>query len=237
MLSFPVAHSRTDKYKHTPIGNLNLKKAQFNTEVNSAVAEAEAAARIETAKQQQEVVRAETKQRSVEAEVELEIADKEVEREKKLREGKSAAELLAQTNRAEGIRVLAKAEAEKTEMMGNAAAEVGLAEAKAIKAKGAAEAEILQMKADAYKNYGEAAMVSMVVDKLPALAESVAKPLSNVGKMVVVSNDGSVGSKLTGDVGRMISQLPEVVNGLTGVDITKAMQKFADNAGESKDTI
>jgi len=218
--------------------NLNLKRAQFDTQVNSAVAEAEAAAQIESAKQKQAVVRAETTQRAVEAEVELQIADKEVEREKKLREGKSAAELLAQKNRAEGIRVLAEAEAQKTEMMGNAEAQVGLAEAKAIKAKGEAEAEVLQKKADAYKNYGEAAMVSMVVEKLPVIAESVARPLGNVGKMVVVSNDGSVGSKLTGDIGRMISQLPEVVNGLTGVDITKAMKAIADKTGEeSKDTI
>ena len=90
--------------------NLNMKKAEYGTQVNTANAEAEAASRIERAKQQQKVVRAETEQRAVEAEVELIVADREVEREKKLRDGKSAAELMAQRNRAEGIRVLAQAE-------------------------------------------------------------------------------------------------------------------------------
>ena len=131
----------------------------------------------------------------------------------------------------QGIRVIAQAEAEKVEMMGRAEAQVGLADATAIKAKGEAEAEVLQKKAEAFKQYGEAAMVQMVVEKLPELAESIARPLANVDKMVVVSNDGSIGSKLTTDISRIVSQLPETVDALTGVDITKAIKNVSQKVG------
>ena len=44
---------------------------------------------------------------------------------------------------------------------------VGAAEATAIEAIGKAEAERMRMKAAAYKQYGDAAMMSLVLDALP----------------------------------------------------------------------
>ena len=54
----------------------------------------------------------------------------------------------------------AKGEAEKIR-------NVGAAEATAIEAIGKAEAEMMRMKAAAYKQYGDAAMMSLVLEALP----------------------------------------------------------------------
>merc|ERR1711959_857667 len=88
---------------------------------------------------------------------------------------------------------------------------IGDAEAAATLAKDAAEAEVLEKKADAYKRYGEAAMIELVVEKLPAIAHAVADPLKQTEKMVFVSSDNAAGSQLTGDITKMMAQLPETV--------------------------
>lgn len=55
---------------------------------------------------------------------------------------------------------VARAEAEKTKMIGSA-------DAYAIESVGKAEAEGMRMKAAAYKQYGDAAVMSLVLDALP----------------------------------------------------------------------
>merc|ERR1711943_72214 len=108
---------------------------------------------------------------------------------------------------------------------------LGEAEARANEAKGAAEAAVLQKKADAWKQCGDAALVQMVVEKLPELAANMAAPLANTKNMVFVSNEGNAGSNLTGDVSRMLSQLPATVEGLTGIDMKKLITRTRDGEG------
>lgn len=55
---------------------------------------------------------------------------------------------------------LARADAEKIRLIGEA-------EASAIEAVGKAEAERMRLKASAYKQYGDAAMVSLILQTLP----------------------------------------------------------------------
>jgi len=198
--------------------DLNVKKAAFETEVNRAHAEAEAAGSIEDAKQQQAVVREKTQQKVVEAQVRLEITDREVERKKKELEGQSMAELMQEKNRAEAVRVKATAEAERIRMLGDA-------EAAAKEASGSADAAVLEKKADAWKEYGDAALVQLVVDKMPELAAAMSAPLANTKEMVFVSNEGNAASSLTGDVGKMMSQLPATVHALSGIDIRQIMKR------------
>ena len=69
------------------------------------------------------------------------------------------------------------AEAEATRMKGQALAE-------AMKA----EAEAMREKAEAYKQYGEAAVVQMIVEKLPELAKNIAEPLAQTDKIVIIDN-------------------------------------------------
>lgn len=204
--------------------DLNLKRAGFDAEVNKEREVANASGRIEKAIQDQQVKRALVQQEVVEAEVRLKVADQEVLRQQKEQDGESKAELMAETNKAESIRVMAKANAERIRMLGDA-------EAAAQEAKGAAEAAVLQKKADAWKQYGDAALVQMVVEKLPELAANMAAPLANTKNMVFVSNDGNAGSGLTGDIGRMLSQLPATVEGLTGIDMKKLITQNREAEG------
>ncbi|MFP9075472.1 flotillin domain-containing protein, partial [Enterococcus faecalis] len=80
----------------------------------------------------------------------------------------------------------AEAEANKTRLAGQAEAEAALA-------KGKAEAEAKQKIANAFKEYGEAAVLSMVIDMLPQLMREAAQPLGNIEKISVVDTGSSSG--------------------------------------------
>ncbi|KOB68833.1 putative flotillin [Operophtera brumata] len=97
------------------------------------------------------------------------------------------------------------------------------AEAFAIKAKAVADAEQMSKKAEAWKEYGNAAMADMMLDTLPKIAAEVAAPLSQARKVTMVScGDSQVGAaKLTGEVLTIMKWIPEMVKGVTGVDISK----------------
>ena len=54
---------------------------------------------------------------------------------------------------------------------------IGEAEAYSVEAVGRAEAESMKLKAQAYKQYGEAAIMSMVLDSLPQVSVLFALPV------------------------------------------------------------
>ncbi len=142
------------------------------------------------------------------------------------------AEGLSYSIKAEGI---AKAEAVKAE--GLARAEIirasGLAEAEIIKAKGAAEADAMTRKAEAYKLFNDAAMAQMVIEKLPEIASSIAQPLAKTEKIVMIGESGA--SKITKDITDIMSQLPETIKGVTGIDLIDIIKKYAVRAKGDKD--
>ncbi len=114
---------------------------------------------------------------------------------------------------------LAEAEANKAR---------GLAEAAVIEAQGKATAEAMQAKADSFKNYNEAAVIEMIVRILPEIAGKVSEPLSKMEKMVIInsgSGPGGGASKLTGDVTQIISQLPPIIESLTGIKFEKLLEQ------------
>ena len=91
---------------------------------------------------------------------------------------------------------------------------------------GKAEAETLTEKAKAYEFYNQAAVYQMILDKMPEIAGSISEPLSKIDKIVMIEQDGKLGtSKLTGQVVDIIAQLPEVVEALTGADIKEFLKK------------
>jgi len=128
------------------------------------------------------------------------------------------------------LEMIASAERNKVTLEAEAEAEAirmkGEAQAFAIEAKAKAEAEQMVKKADAWKEYEEAAMVDMVLSTLPKIAAEVAGPLSSTKKVTMVSSgSGDVGAaKLTGEVLDVVAKLPETVEKLTGVNISKAMK-------------
>src|SRR5881397_778640 len=122
----------------------------------------------------------------------------------------------ADVNKATG---LAEAEANKAR---------GLAEAAVIEAQGKATAEAMRMKAESYKQYNEAAVIEMMVRVLPEVAGRISEPLSRTEKMVIINSGNGVGggaSKITGDVTQIISQLPPVLEALTGVRFEKLLEQ------------
>jgi len=105
----------------------------------------------------------------------------------------------------------------------------GEAEVDAIRAKGEAEAEAMAARAKSYAQYNEAALAEMFVNILPEIAKSVSEPLSKVDKIIMVGDgDGAGVSKLTGQVASVVAQVPEVVESLTGVDLSRMVNRFAE---------
>jgi flotillin len=146
--------------------------------------------------------------------------------------------------RAASIRQQGLAEADIVKAKGLAEADAarakGLAEAAVIQAQGEAMAEAMRKKAEAWEKYGEAAIVQTIAELLPQLAKNVAEPLSRIEKMIVINSGpsgpgGGGASKITRDVADIVSQLPPIVEGLTGVDLAKMIKDFADKrSGRNK---
>src|ERR1035438_6772008 len=104
----------------------------------------------------------------------------------------------------------------------------GLAEAAVIEAQGKATASAMQAKADSFKNYNEAAVIEMIVRILPEVAGKISEPLAKMGKIVIINSGNGPGggaSKLTGDVTQIISQLPPVLESLTGIKFEKLLEQ------------
>jgi flotillin len=104
----------------------------------------------------------------------------------------------------------------------------GLAEAAVIEAQGKATAEAMRVKAESFKQYNEAAVIEMIVRILPEVAGKVSEPLSKTEKMVIINSGNGPGggaSKVTGDVTQIISQLPPVVESLTGIKFEKLLEQ------------
>merc|ERR1712106_1084060 len=120
---------------------------------------------------------------------------------------------------------LAEAHRNKLIMEAEAVALKGDAEAFAIECKAKAEAEQMAKKADAWKEYKEAAMVDMMLQTLPKVAAEIAAPLSQTKKITLVScGDGEVGAaRVTGEVLDIMVKVPDMVNRMTGVDITNSL--------------
>ncbi len=120
----------------------------------------------------------------------------------------------------------------------------GLAEAAVIEAQGKATASAMQAKAESFKNYNEAAVIEMIVRILPEVAGKISEPLSKMEKMVIINSGNGPGggaSKLTGDMTQIISQLPPVIESLTGIKFEKLLEQvpalrkaMGKDEGESK---
>lgn len=71
-----------------------------------------------------------------------------------------------------------------------------------------------------------AARLEMVLQALPKLAAEISAPLAQCEKVTMVSTgDGDIGvSRLTGEVLQLMTQLPQVIHSMTGVDLFKTAQ-------------
>lgn len=232
-----IAQSERDK---------KLKLEAFRAEQDKAKANADVAYKLQ-----------EVENNAVLAEQQAELAEKEalVVEKKLIAEVKKPAdakkyevEVAAEANKiqairqaeaeSEAIRVRAIAEADAKKIQAQAEAEAirakWLAEADAIKAKGIAEAEAKDRLAEAMDKYGEAAIVEMIINKLPDVMKEVASPLDKIDKLTVIDNGGSQGaSKVSKIVTDVAANGFEVLKDLTGVDLSKVINDFVINSSAS----
>lgn len=147
------------------------------------------------------------------------------------------------TSIAEGEKVKGLAAAEVTQAQGLAQAEAdrakGLAEAAVREAQGLAEALAMEKKAEAWQKYSEAAIMQILAPILPEIARAVAEPLGKIDRITLINSGGEEGgigvSKVTSEVAKVISQVPPVVESLTGVNVAGLVDKLrTDKTAGSK---
>merc|ERR1719420_1283731 len=200
-----------------------LQKANFDMEVNTAKAEAQLAYELQAAKIQQRIRNEEIQIQVVERRKQIEIEEQEIKRKEK--------ELIATVKlpaEAEAYKVQTVAEGMRTKTVESARADgekirlIGAADARAVEAVGRAEAERMRMKASAYKQYGDAAILALVLESLPQIAAEVSAPLAKTDEIVLIGGQ----DRTTAEISKLCGTLPPAVQALTGVDITGAFSKI-----------
>ncbi|MFE3475296.1 flotillin family protein [Streptomyces bacillaris] len=209
-----------------------LKQAEIKAETEAAAAKANAAGPLAEAARQQEVLQEQEKV----AERQAALTDRELDT--KVRKPADAARYQAEQE-AEARRIAlvkeAEADAERSRLTGegeklhrSALADAvrieGEAEAASIAAKGSAEAEAMQKKADAFAQYGDAAVLQMLVEVLPQVVAKASEPLSAIDKLTVVSTDGA--SQLARTVTDNVAQGMELLSSTTGVDVAALLENL-----------
>ncbi|MFK0294625.1 flotillin family protein [Streptomyces sp. NPDC090442] len=215
---------------------LYLKQAEIRVETEAAAAKANAAGPLADAARQQEVL---TEQEKV-AERQAALTDRELDT--KVRKPADAARYQAEQE-AEARRIAevkeAEATAERARLTGEgeklrraALAEAvrleGESEAAALAAKGAAEAEAMQKKADAFAEYGDAAVLQMLMEVLPQVVAKASEPLGAVDKLTVISTDGA--GQLPRTVANNVAQGVELLNSVSGVDLAGMLKRVTGGA-------
>jgi len=217
--------------------------ASYQATVNQKKAEADLSYDLQKFKTGQLVKAEEVQVSIIEKQKQIELQQQEIQRKQRELEANVQKPADAERYRVETLANATKFQLE-TEAAGNAAATkakgfasadvtkaTGLAEADANKARGLAEAAIIEaqgaatakamnLKAESFKQYNEAAVVEMIVRILPEMAGKVSEPLSKTEKIVIINSGGGVGG-----VAQIMSQLPPVVESLTGISLAKLIEQ------------
>ena len=198
--------------------NLALKQAEFKVMSDHEKARADLAYQVaeQSNRKELEEERANAELVRLQKETELQRQQVEIEREKLSVEIREKAE-------AERDARVFRAEAEKAERQAIADAELYEAQkaAEAILLKGKAEAEAIELKAKAMQQYGQAAMLEMVIEKLPDVARAIGEPLSQTEKIIMFGEGATTG--LTRDVTGSMMQTFEAMKASVGLDIPKML--------------
>lgn len=226
---------------------LAIKKSELQQEADTKRAMADAAyeiqqqeqrksieiatANADIAKQEREIELREkevsVKERTLEAEVKKQAdadryaAEQAAEASLYQRQKKAEAERFEAEKAAEAKQKQAEADRYSKEQEAIGIQKIGEAEAEMIRAKGLAEAESMEKKAEAYAKYNKAAVAEMLINILPAVAEKVAEPLSQIDKITIIGGDnGSNGvEQVAGNVPAVMAKLFESMKETTGIDL------------------
>lgn len=79
------------------------------------------------------------------------------------------------------------------------------------------------------RRVNSAAILEKMIEIMPQVAKAIAEPLAKTEKMVFVSSGGSGGGPAAfgKDFNRIVAEVPEMVNALTGIDMRKAVEGLA----------
>ncbi|SDG92014.1 flotillin [Alteribacillus persepolensis] len=198
-----VAESKKEK---------DIKEAKFQTETNRAEANAEQAGELERQRLAQQVKEEELKVQYIEKQRAVELE----EEENKRRRAVADAQAYETTKKAQ-------AEADKERIKGESEAEV-------IRQRGIAEAESKERMAKAMEQYGEAAIVEMLLNVLPEYAEKVSAPISQIKDMKVIDMGGSDSqggsTKVANNVTSTMLGIQESLKETTGMDLKALLENY-----------
>ena len=215
-----------------------LKEQAIFQEVASAEARAEQAKPLADAEARREVVLTETEVAELVAKRRDKELDAEIRRtaDAERYAGEQAAEAQRYRVKAEAEaardRRLLEAEAERANLEAVAGGrafeerELGQARAEATRSVGDAEAEAMTKKAAAYKDYEDAAILELMISRLPDIARAVAEPISNVKEITIIDTEGA--NKLTRTTANTMKQLDSVLEFFTGSSLTSLIGRYLE---------
>lgn len=87
----------------------------------------------------------------------------------------------------------------------------------------------MRAKAEAFTEYGEAAVLDLLVRVLPQVVEAASRPIGEIDKMTVISTDGA--SALTKTVAANVAQGMQLGTDLTGIDLPALLAGLSNRAG------
>lgn len=238
-----------------------LKIAEFRREQDIAKARADQAYDLESARSKQDVMEQEMQVKIIERQKQIELEEKEIQRRERQYDSEvkkkadadrysveqaAAADKAKQMAEAEAnkykVEAMAKAEAERIRLDGVAKADAqkaqGETEAEIIRLKGVAEAEAKEKIAEAFEQFGQAAILDMVIKMLPEYAKQVASPLSNIDKITVVDTGGSGANgganKVTSYATNLMASLQESLKASSGIDVKELIENYSGKANVKK---
>jgi flotillin len=192
-------------------------RAKYELEVQSQKAQADLAYELQKAISSQQVRAEQLQVEIVERHKAIELMQAEVDRRKRELEAQVLEPAQAEARK---IEVLAEAEKERL-------AALGAGQADSERLRGLAEAEAMAAKAKAWGDYNEAAIADRLFSILPALASAVSEPLSRTDKIVMIGGNGSGpgAARISGEVAKVVAELPEMLEALTGVKLEELLKR------------
>src|SRR5437764_5826601 len=201
--------------------NAELKQRQLDTEVRKPAD----AARYRVEQEAEAARNAAVLRADAERQATIAAAQAQAEQARLMGEGeRSRRAALAEAAAIEGAKQ-GEAEQRRRTAIADAVEREGTAEASAILARRRAEAEAMQATAAAFNQYGEAAVLDLLVRVLPQGGETAAAAMAAIDKITVISTDGA--SSLTKSVAANVAQGLQLGTDLTGIDLAALLGKLS----------
>jgi flotillin len=210
--------------------DLEVKRAEYERAVREQRAIAEKAYEISANQAQQQVIAEQVRIDQVQRQEQIKVQELEVKRRvleleatvtKPADAERQRIEMLAEAQR-QKLSIEAAGQADATRLQGTAEAEI-------VRAKGQAEADAMHQKAEAYQQYSQAAVLDKLISGMPEVVRALSQSLAGVDKITIVSTgDGrsNGASQLTGEVAKMVAQVPELFETLTGQKVSDLMSRL-----------